>query len=148
MKLNKFFMLVDDDYDDAELFRDALSFIHPPVEFHHIEGGYEAFKFLDNLKNNKPDIIFLDLNMPEMSGWQCLDQLKKNYQLKHIPVIIYSTSSHQRDKEKADELGALGFLTKPSDFKILKMILYNIATSNQDRLKNTVKDMMRNYGTR
>jgi CheY-like chemotaxis protein len=128
--VGKFFLLADDDNDDADLFREALSSIDPPVDFHHVEDGEMIFQFLETIQGKKPDIIFLDLNMPGMNGWQCLAKLKNDNDFKDIPVIMYSTSSHQRDKEIANELGALGFITKPFDYKIVKVILSKIAQAD------------------
>jgi CheY-like chemotaxis protein len=127
MTESKFFLLADDDSDDAELFKEALNSVNSSVHFEHVDDGHGVFKFLSNVNNRKPDIIFLDLNMPAMSGWQCLSKLKNDIYFKDIPVIMYSTSSHQRDKEIALELGALGFLTKPSDYKSLQKMLYDIS---------------------
>jgi CheY-like chemotaxis protein len=128
----KIFLLADDDSDDAELFGEALASTKAQVDFHHVENGHEVFEFLNNSGNKKPDVIFLDLNMPEMSGWQCLSKLKNDHYFKDIPVVMYSTSSYQRDKEIAIELGALGFLTKPSDYKTLQRLLGNIAHADGD----------------
>jgi CheY-like chemotaxis protein len=139
--MSKFFLLADDDADDAELFGEALVSIEPPVEFCHVEDGEEVFNFLSKTTNKKPDLIFLDLNMPRMSGWQCLARLKNDIYFKDIPVIIYSTSSHQRDKEIAIELGAMGFLTKPSDFKLLKKLLHHISVHNNSDLKNVLSEV-------
>jgi CheY-like chemotaxis protein len=139
--MSKFFLLADDDSDDAELFGEALVSIDPPVEFHHVEDGEEVFRFLSDSSVKRPDLIFLDLNMPRMSGWQCLAKLKNDIYFKDIPVIIYSTSSHQRDKEIAIELGAMGFLTKPSDFKILKKLLQHITTNSNADLKNALAEV-------
>jgi len=136
--MKEFFLLTDDDNDDAELFGDALALIDPIVDFYHSEDCQALFEFLAGTKNRKPDIIFLDLNMPEISGWQCLAQLKNNSDYKDIPVIIYSTSSHPRDKEMAIDLGALGFLTKPSDFKILVKTLSHIAHGKDADLKSVL----------
>lgn len=134
-------MLADDDNDDAELFGEALAGIKPPVAFHHVEDGHGVFQFLNVSGNKKPDIIFLDLNMPEMSGWQCLAKLKNDIYLKEIPVVMYTTSSNSRDKEIAMELGAHGFLTKPTDYKVLKKMLENIATNSQADLKKVLKEI-------
>ena len=125
--MKKFFVLADDDIDDAELFSDALAEIDPAVDFIHIDDCRTLLKYLGNCENKKPDIIFLDINMPEMNGWECLVELKKHAENKEIPVIMYSTSSIRRDKEMAVELQALGFLTKPSDFRVLVKTLTTIA---------------------
>ena len=133
--MKKFFLLADDDNDDAEMFNEALSSIDPQMEFHHVEDGYELFQFLKDTPRMKPDIIFLDLNMPEMSGWQCLAKLKNDPDFKDVPVIMYSTSSSARDKEIAIDLGAVGFLTKPDDYKVLVKILSGFANSSTADLK-------------
>jgi CheY-like chemotaxis protein len=125
----KLFLLADDDNDDAELFAEALATINPPVHFHHVENGNGIFQYLSNANNKVPDIIFLDLNMPEMSGWQCLSKLKKDIYFKDIPVMMYSTSTHPKDKEIAIQLGAIGLLTKPSDYKILQRVLHDIVSN-------------------
>lgn len=139
--VDKFFLLADDDNDDAELFGEALAGINPPVAFHRVEHGHAVFEFLSTSGNEKPDIIFLDLNMPEMSGWQCLAKLKNDVYLKEIPVVMYTTSSNSRDKEIAIELGAHGFLTKPTDYKVLKKTLESIALNSQADLRKVLKEM-------
>lgn len=139
--MNRFFLLADDDNDDAELFEEALSNVAPGVDFKHVENGRAVFTYLGSLESRKPNIIFLDLNMPELSGWQCLAKLKNDTSLKDIPVIMYSTSSISRDKEIALELGAIGFLTKPSSFKMLTSILTQIAATPEADLKEAVRDI-------
>ena len=136
--MNKLFLLADDDSDDAELFGEALTVIDPPVSFQHVSDGHGVFSFLEK-SDKKPDIIFLDLNMPQMSGWQCLAKLKNDKGLKEIPVIMYSTSANPRDKEIAIELGAVGFITKPTDFKLLTKVLAAISQTDRDNLKKGLK---------
>ena len=106
-------MLVDDDEDDRMLFALAVSEINPSHSYILIENCNEA---LDNLVNIQPEIIFLDLNMPDMHGFECLEKIKATTTTSHIPVVIYSTSGYCVDIEKAKELGAAGYLKKPSDF--------------------------------
>ena len=139
--MNRFFLLADDDHDDAELFSEALSTVDTSIKFHHVEDGQEVFQFLSNSKIEKPDVIFLDLNMPAMSGWQCLAKLKNDTALKNIPVVMYSTSSNPREKEIAIELGATGFVTKPTDFKVLTKILETINNNLVSDLKRILKEM-------
>ena len=141
MQVNRFFLLADDDRDDAEIFSEALSTVNPSIKFHHVEDGQEVFQFLSTSKIEIPDVIFLDLNMPAMSGWQCLAKLKNDTALKNIPVIMYSTSSNPREKEIAIELGATGFVTKPTDFKVLTKILESIFTNLGSDLKRILKEI-------
>jgi CheY-like chemotaxis protein len=140
MSDSAFFLLADDDRDDAELFGEALSSLDPPVDFAHVEDGLAVFEFLSNENNKKPDLIFLDLNMPQVSGWQCLARLKNDIYFQDIPVIMYSTSSHPRDKEIAIDLGALGFITKPTDFKILRRILQKVSENLHGDLRKMIRD--------
>jgi CheY-like chemotaxis protein len=137
--LDKLFLLADDDQDDAELFSEALTTLDPPVLFQHVPDGQAVFNYLGNKSNRKPDIIFLDLNMPEMSGWQCLAKLKNDSYFREIPVIMYSTSTNPRDREIAGELGAAGFVTKPTDFKLLTKILATLAISRTENLRNALR---------
>jgi CheY-like chemotaxis protein len=76
-----------------------------------------------------PDYIFVDLNMPRMGGLQFLKEIKQTETLKHIPVIIYSTSSNPGDIAKTRELGAVSFVTKPSRFSDLCNFLQSLITS-------------------
>ena len=80
--------------------------------------GYEALDVL--LKNNPsvkplPDLIFLDINMPGMTGWEVLDKLKAaSFDVKHSKIFMLSTSSNPDDQRKAAKHESLlGFITKP-----------------------------------
>jgi CheY-like chemotaxis protein len=139
--VNKFFLLADDDNDDAELFGEALAQANPGVGFHRVEDGRTLLAFLNNPQNPKPDIIFLDLNMPDMNGWQCLARLKNDDDHRDTPVVIYTTSSFPRDKALASESGAHGFLTKPADFKMLIEVLHVVANAETADLKKVLKDL-------
>jgi CheY-like chemotaxis protein len=122
-------LLADDDFDDAEFFADALNDVDPRVKFCHAENGFGVFEHIKTLGNRKPSIIFLDLNMPEMDGWECLSILKRDPVTKNIPVMIYSTSSYNRDKQNALACGATAFITKPSDYESLRKLMTSL-TSN------------------
>lgn len=112
------FLLVDDDTDDSDLIFEVLNEIDSNVKYTYAMEGPEALSLLDN--GYIPGIIFLDINMPGMNGWQCLSKLKTNARFKDIPVVMYSTSSYPHEIEKAFELGALAFFTKPNHYSLLK----------------------------
>ncbi|MGX5818936.1 response regulator [Chitinophaga lutea] len=117
------FLLVDDDMDDIFLFREVMQEIDPQVSVTSAGNGLEALQNLRSGDGSLPDIIFLDLNMPRMDGRECLTELKNDASLRHIPVIIYTTSSHSLDMAQARQNGALGFITKPSSLKELQQFL-------------------------
>jgi CheY-like chemotaxis protein len=119
----KKFLLVDDDTDDKELFCEALGEVDASITCDYATDGYEALNKLKTGRGSLPDIIFLDINMPEMDGWQCLTKIKNSSSYKDIPVIMYSTSSHKKLSEIAKDLGALLFFTKPNDYDKLKTII-------------------------
>lgn len=122
-------MLIDDDEDDRDLFQMAVDELDTPVHYTGVENCCDALVMLEN-KTVEPDYIFLDLNMPQMSGRECLGKLKKNLLLSQIPVIIFSTSSDPRDIKETRELGAIDFITKPPRTSELTMFLKNFI-SNQ-----------------
>ena len=130
MRKNVF--LVDDDRDDREIFIEALAEIDDSYHCFTAENGEEA---ISKLSANAfvPDYIFLDLNMPRMNGRECLVEIKTIKQLERIPVIIYTTSSLQREKEELVKLGASMFITKPNNFNdlchSLKQVLLKTADS-------------------
>jgi CheY-like chemotaxis protein len=127
-------MLIDDDEDDRDLFQMAINDLHTPINFTGVENCCDALVMLEN-KSVKPDYIFLDLNMPQMSGRECLTNLKKSIQLSKIPVIIFSTSSDPTDIKETKDLGAIDFITKPPRTSELTEILKNFII-NQTVISN------------
>jgi CheY-like chemotaxis protein len=126
--MSKRFLVIDDDSDDRELFSEALACVDPEIVCDQATDGAEALKRLIAQDIAKPDIVFLDINMPIMNGWQFLTRLKNEEQYKHIPVIVYTTSSNVKDRMIADDLGALCFITKPHAFGRLKNLLGIVVT--------------------
>ena len=122
MKSNKTILLADDDIDDIKLFCEALQEVDTSVVCHTVTDGSAVLELLVNTPS-KPDVIFLDINMPRMNGWQCLAELKQEKAFSNIPVFIYSTSTNPKDAEKALDLGALCFFAKPNEFEELKKVL-------------------------
>jgi CheY-like chemotaxis protein len=116
MNKTRTFFIVDDDIDDQELFMEAVGEVDSSIKCVASSDCDEALEMLKSGRLPKPDIIFLDLNMPRVNGKQCLGELKKVANLRDIPVIIYSTSSEKRDIEETSRLGAAHFLTKPNKF--------------------------------
>lgn len=145
-------LLIDDDSDDRELFFETLASIDPVSVCHPLPDGEEALSKLASNEIEKPDMIFLDINLPVMSGWQILTELKKTESYQQIPVIIYSTSSNPRDREIAKQLGALCFITKPSNHRMLKAILeivvMNLKEDSVKSICDSIQHLVRTYNQR
>lgn len=139
MSKNLNFLLVDDDVDDTLLFKEVLEEVNPEVVFNSAEDGHQALHYLKKDSSLLPDIIFLDLNMPRMSGKECLAEIKNDEKLHNIPVIMYTTSSQSKDIEETIQKGAICFITKPNNVKDLKNILSSIAGNVHSNLQKTLR---------
>lgn len=110
-------LCIDDDPDDTDFFCEALKAVSPEARCLVANDGLVALKTLRS--EPTPDIIFLDINMPKMSGREVLIQIKKNYKWSQIPIIIYSTTILPRDAADYKKLGAYDIVTKLAKFKDL-----------------------------
>ncbi len=136
----KIILLADDDIDDTEMFCEALTIIDEGIVCHCAVNGDKAINILNELEN-LPQVIFLDLNMPIMSGWECLRILKEDQRYKNIAVFMMSTSSHQKDIDSAERLGALCYFVKPNNFNELIAILKEITASVETNLTEAISNL-------
>ena len=128
-------MLIDDDEDDRDIFFQALMEVSQSIKFECFENGLDAFKKLNNSDAILPDLIFMDLNMPGMNGFECLKKIREIVPLKKTPVIIYSTAA--KLENNIDEIyQPVRFLSKPSKFDdivlALKVIISNHILESDD----------------
>ncbi|MBK7428847.1 MAG: response regulator [Saprospiraceae bacterium] len=120
-------LLADDDQDDCLLFSEAISELSSIIQLRMVHDGAELLKFLSEQDTNQlPDIIFLDLNMPKKTGYECLIEIRQDNKFKHIPVVIFSTSFDPKTVSKLQENGADHYIRKPADFTILKNVLKEV----------------------
>ena len=114
-------LLVDDDSVDRELFIDALLTLSFKGSINEAEGGNEALRYLKAAPQT--NLVILDLNMPLKDGRETLRELKADKKLRHIPVVVLSTSNSHIDVQESYESGACLFMEKPHDFDELKEML-------------------------
>ena len=126
----KILLIIDDDPDDRELFCDALKEVDGSAICHTCKNGLEALEMLRSERMPAPDYIFLDLNMPIISGKQCLRELKKIKRLEHSHIVIYTTSKLTDDFSETLNMGAMHFLTKPTKFADLCGAISNVLSDN------------------
>lgn len=134
--------LADDDQDDRSLFVEALLEIDSSIILKQAEDGIQLMNILRNESYTLPKLIFLDINMPKLNGFECLEQIKQDFNLKSLSVIMLSTSNDSEAKNKALTLGASSYAVKPNTFGELKSLIKNILQSdwitfeqNNDNLK-------------
>jgi CheY-like chemotaxis protein len=113
-------LLVEDSPDDVFFFRRAVHKSGICAVMHVAVDGIEAMDYLLNkgrLPNGAthppPDIMFLDLKLPHVNGFEVLEWMRRHAECPRIPVVVLTSSSQPEDQERAEALGAALFLTKP-----------------------------------
>lgn len=115
-------LLVEDDPDDQEIFLETLNRISSNLKCMTANHGKEALNILMN-PFPQPSIIFLDLNMPVMNGFEFLIELQQFKELKKIPIIIYSTAKDDYDIKNSEKFGVKKILRKPSNLTDITKII-------------------------
>ena len=145
LNLKKHIYLVDDDKEDRELFSEALSHVDQNIKLIEINCGTKLIEALNNEEFPLPEIIFLDINMPKLTGIDCLKKIKANSKFKDLNIVIYSTYAHQNDIDEAYEQGASRYYVKPTMFDNLKeVILGALENINKDGMLSK-KNFFVNY---
>lgn len=129
MKNRHIILIVDDDTDDREIIRDAfMGNAGDNRDYVFIENGDQLWEYLQHSEaNSLPSLIMLDLNMPGKDGREVLKDIKTEEQLRAIPIVVFTTSSSQRDKDTSYSLGANCFVTKPDTFNKLVELTNSIS---------------------
>ncbi len=124
-------LLIEDDQIDIMNFERFLRKKELHVVFDVVADGLEALEYLQQKEQCGepfPHLILLDLNMPRMTGHEFLKHLKEHPIFRNIPVIILTTSSDDRDVEKAFAYQVAGFFVKPLDPFLFQQILETLFT--------------------
>ena len=119
-------MLIDDDIEDQEIFAHALKHLDMDIDFVTANDGVHAIEKINSDPKLQPYFIFVDVNMPRMSGIECLVEIKKISKIKDVPVYLYSTYSDPEIVKKGKSHGAKDFLVKAATMKELEQMLANI----------------------
>lgn len=122
--------LADDDLDDRELFMEALAEIPIPTVVKQFDNGIDL---MDDLFSTKdlPDVIFLDLYMPIMDGFECLTDIRSFAKFSDIKIVVYSSLYRTREVNQLKQDGANQYLQKPPSYNQLKILLYQSLNSIQ-----------------
>lgn len=133
VKEGKTLLLVEDDLADAQLIIKVLADSGIPVDITLARDGVEALDFLfrqgryRGRSTSQPDLILLDLKMPKIDGFQLLQHIKSYKGLKSIPVVVFTSSTLDREVIESYRLGVSGFVNKPVDFEEYRERIHEIA---------------------
>jgi len=130
-------LMADDDEDDRDLTRDALQNAEYVEQMEFVSDGQDLIDYLrgdgpyagPDAPGGRPEpsIILLDLNMPRKDGREALAEIKADRELRHIPVVVLTTSSDEVDVRSAYDLGANSYITKPVTGSKLETTLDRLA---------------------
>jgi len=116
--------MADDDPDDRDFARSAMDESRLANELRFVEDGealldylYRRGRYADPKDSPRPGLILLDLNMPRKDGREALREIKGDPSLRHIPVVVLTTSKAEEDILRSYDLGANCFITKPVTFE-------------------------------
>ncbi len=112
-------LLAEDNPADVKLTQIALKRANIGNRLHVVENGEQALEFIFGNQPeiaNSPKLVLLDLKMPRMGGIEVLEKLKSDPRTKAIPVVMLTSSNHDKDLERCYQLGANSYIVKPVDF--------------------------------
>jgi len=121
-------LLADDDIDDCFFFQEALEELPIPARLTTVHDGVQLMELLATIEKPLPDALFLDLNMPLKSGFDCLAEIKMMDTLTDLPVIVYSTSLNLEVIDLLYQKGVQYYICKPGEYDKLQKVIYEAVT--------------------
>lgn len=120
-------ILADDDPDDYSFFQEALHELGVSVQLQYCENGATLMQLLSASQSRElPEILFLDLNMPRKSGFDCLKEIRSDKKFSGIDVVVISTSYEPEIVHLLYENGADRYIVKPCTFADLKKVINQV----------------------
>ena len=128
-------LLVEDNLADQEMVRRSFGQAAGRVQLEVVDDGEQALDYLlhrdlyeEPSSSPAPDLILLDLNLPRLNGRELLSQVRSSEQLRHLPIIVLTTSQSEDDVLESYRLGANAFITKPARFDLYLAVVEQICT--------------------
>ena len=121
--------MVEDNPADAIILQTAFEQSTVRVQITHIESGEEALKYLsENTISGKHDLVLLDLSLPKVSGFEVLEALRANDELKGLPVVVMSGAEDPAEIEYCYRAGANSYIIKPPRLDETLLLIEHLAT--------------------
>jgi len=132
-------LIVDDIAENIQVLGNILD--EHDIEFSYASGGKEA---LEAIAFNKPDLLLLDINMPEMNGFEVCEKLKKEPETKKIPVIFLTARTDREDIVKGLTIGAVDYVTKPfNPQELISRVKTHLELSNSRKMIDAQNERLR-----
>jgi CheY-like chemotaxis protein len=123
-------LLVEDNDDDVELTRIGFRRARFAIQLHHVANGVECMAFLRKegpyAGVPSPDIVLLDLNMPRMGGLEVLQEVAKDESLKHLVIVVLTSSKADEDVLRSYKLRCNSYLVKPVNFEAFAKMVQSL----------------------
>lgn len=133
----KFIALAEDDSDDQLLFAEAMKQICKKSSFRAVTTGKELLDMLNADSVSLPDVVVLDVNLPGMSGIECLKIIQTMPRFSNLPIVVMSTSGDEETIEEAFRHGADSYAVKPGKFDDLKAVVEKIIVTDWISIRAT-----------
>jgi CheY-like chemotaxis protein len=121
-------LLIDDDPDEWDIFNEALQEVCEKCKCTYADGALDG---LNMLRFIRPDVIFLDINMSKVNGFECLERIRKIDTFSAVPVVIYSNGIQEETFKMAIKMGAVACIRKPSAIPDLVKVLDHVINVNE-----------------
>ncbi len=125
-------LVVEDNIDNYELVRFLLE-----RAGHHALWARSGREGIDMAKANRPDLIIMDLSLPEMDGWTATERIKSDPETGHIPIVALTAHTLPGDRKRALDVGCDGYLSKPINISLFEETVAEILAGKQGRQKST-----------
>lgn len=133
-------LIADDDSDDRFLFGIALKEISVPHKLSSVNNGQQLLTYLNANRTNLPDVLILDLNMPLKNGHECVIEIKRMESMKHLPIVIYSTSLQDEVADVLYQNGVHYYLQKTDISSLVPPLNYLLSKIHNHEIERPTRD--------
>ena len=128
--------------DDAAFMRMMIKDILTKNGYNIAGEAENGAKAVEKYAELKPDLVLMDITMPEMDGIELCRRIKENIETSHIPIILFTAKNKEEDRVEAYESGADGFISKPFNLSVLHARISNLLRSRQRAMKDFKKQLV------
>jgi CheY-like chemotaxis protein len=121
--MTRHWLVVDDEVADTFILRRAIKDSGHKVQILFFQTGQDLIRHIEAGNGTPFELILLDINMPQIDGFELLGRLKDLIKEPHVPLVMYSNTKNEKDSQQAFDMGASGFISKPTTFFEAKAIV-------------------------